>query len=459
MYSWAYFSSLNNGWYCKVCEEYSVTGDDYWKTKARKHDRHPTEFFTGHLMSGKHQEAVSRRQNTRNMLKKGNIVAQITTGSQNQQMETRLRNRRVIKKFIKTVYFMSRKKWAVKNNFADLVDFIRDLGDDDFKSHFNAMTKNATYMSHFTVDEFVKILSGYIETSFLRDLLSSGDFALLTDESTDEAGRAQLSIFVRYNDITTKAPSEKFVCLRKLGTSKTSAAIMSELEEMFMDKKIDKTMIRFSGLDGTNAMSGAQKGLQRRLQHVSPYALYLNCRNHRLALCLVHLLKQYKELEVLDVLLLSLWKIFKFSTVKQAVFENAQTLRDLPPLKILKACTTRWLTHGDTSVRVISRFKAVVESLDTIFIEKRDPEAKGIRDQLLSPNLIMMLLLLAEVLAPINLFCKFLQTRNLNYSLVMNRYQRVINKLEAIKYGLDDHNSVGTSLKYFKQVCSFIFLL
>ena len=66
---------------------------------------------------------------------------------------------------------MSRKKWAVKNNFADLVDFIRDLGDDDFKSHFNAMTKNATYMSHFTVDEFVKILSGYIETSFLRDLL------------------------------------------------------------------------------------------------------------------------------------------------------------------------------------------------------------------------------------------------------------------------------------------------
>ena len=43
------------------------------------------------------------------------------------------------------------------------------------------------------------------------------------------------------------------------------------------------------------------------------------------------------------------------------------------PLKILKACTTRWLTHGYTSVRVISRFKPLIAALDTIFMEKKDP--------------------------------------------------------------------------------------
>ena len=90
--------------------------------------------------------------------------------------------------------------------------------------------------------------------------LTAGEFSLLTDESTDEACRAQLSIFVRYVASLTNKPKEEFVCIRKLGTSKTSEALMNELEQMFIDKNIVKTLIRFSGLDGTNAMSGEKKG-------------------------------------------------------------------------------------------------------------------------------------------------------------------------------------------------------
>ena len=81
---------------------------------------------------------------------------------------------------------------------------------------------------------------------------------------------------------------------------------MDELEQMFIDKNINKTCIWFSGLDDTNVMSGEKKGMQRCIRHVSPYALYMNCRNHDLALCLVHLLKQYNEVESLDALLLSI---------------------------------------------------------------------------------------------------------------------------------------------------------
>ena len=45
------------------------------------------------------------------------------------------RNRRVVKKFIKTVYFMGRNKRAVKNKFEPLVNHMRDLGDEDLKKH------------------------------------------------------------------------------------------------------------------------------------------------------------------------------------------------------------------------------------------------------------------------------------------------------------------------------------
>ena len=106
------------------------------------------------------------------------------------------RNRRVVKKFIKTVYFMGRNKRAVKNKFEPLVNHMRDLGDEDLKKHTAVMAKNATYMSHFTVDEIVKVISDYIEAKFLRDLLTASDFSLLTDESTNEADKAQFFIFV-----------------------------------------------------------------------------------------------------------------------------------------------------------------------------------------------------------------------------------------------------------------------
>ena len=60
-----------------------------------------------------------------------------------------------------------------------------------------------------------------------------------------------------------------------------------------------------------------------------------------------------------------------------------------------------------------------------------------------------MMLLLAEVLVPVHLFCKFLQTRNLNYGLVMSKFKRLITKLERIEEELQNHVSVDTDLKHF----------
>ena len=103
----------------------------------------------------------------------------------------------------------------------------------------------------------------------------------------------------------------------------------------------------------------------------------------------------------------------------------------------------------------ITRFKPLVAALDAIYKDKEDLDAKCIRDILLTPDIILMLLLLAELLVPINNFCKFLQMRNLNYSLVMTKYQRVVSKLESIKTELPNHSSIDTNLKHFKFASIF----
>ena len=82
--------------------------------------------------------------------------------------------------------------------------------------------------------------------------------------------------------------------------------------------------MHFNGIDGTNTMSGERSRLQKRFRHEVPHTKYINCRNHKLALVFVHLLSNFKALQNVDSGLLSSWKMMKYSTVKNAVFGEAQ---------------------------------------------------------------------------------------------------------------------------------------
>ena len=149
--------------------------------------------------------------------------------------------------------------------------------------------------------------------------------------------------------------------------------------------------------------------------------------------------------------MLMLWKFFKVSTVRVAVFENAQEADNLSILKILKACITRWLTHGKTANRIILRFFQIIAAHDTLYSVRRDDDAKGVKDKLLNPSTILMLLLLAEALAPINVFCCYLQTRHLNYITALDKFRNCIRSLKDLKTKVQnfDVNNEKDGLNFF----------
>lgn len=126
--------------------------------------------------------------------------------------------------------------------------------------------------------------------------------------------------------------------------------------------------MRFNGFDGINTMSREISGLQRRFRHLVPHTKYVNCRNHRLALAFVHLLTKHKSLAATDAVILAVWKLMKYSSVKASVLGAAQEA--ISKLKLLKAAPTRWLSHGEASKRLVSRFIPLVDALDSIIAVK-----------------------------------------------------------------------------------------
>ena len=127
-YLFAFYSAAQKGWLCQMCSEYGK-GDDYCRNVGAKLHEHPTDTFECHIKSKKDQDSKKKKQEIKNLLSKGSIYQQIFQGEQYHSQNTKKRNRCVINKFIQTTYFVAQKKWAVRENFSDVIDFLRNLGD------------------------------------------------------------------------------------------------------------------------------------------------------------------------------------------------------------------------------------------------------------------------------------------------------------------------------------------
>ena len=92
-------------------------------------------------------------------------------------------------------YFFTKKNWAVRENFQEIINFYQELGDHEIKKHLNESSSRSHYMSTLTVDEFWKFINDHLEQELLNDIISAGNFSLLADETTDMADRAVLSVY------------------------------------------------------------------------------------------------------------------------------------------------------------------------------------------------------------------------------------------------------------------------
>ncbi|XP_033744317.1 E3 SUMO-protein ligase KIAA1586-like [Pecten maximus] len=425
-FSWLYHSSVTCGYMCKYCELFVFGAHSSCKpfvTKGVKLGTHPSRKLKKHDQSSEHKAAVQHYALSRSNV---NVYQQLKAQGEDQIQY----NREVVKKIFKCVDFLIRQKWAATENMAKVVKFVAGLGVKDLQQYLiQSSSHSVKYVSSSSVTQMITCISNLLERQILHDIHDK-EFSFLADESADLAHRSQLSIMARFAqaDQTVKTHFLGFVQLEK----GTAEAIMEAIQGFLIAKDIDIANIRFMGFDGCNTMSGIQKDLQRRIRHVSPFAVYINCRNHRLALCLVHLIKQFPLLQDVDSTLLSLWKMFEFSPQKTAVFKHVQAVYGKEPLAITRAATTRWLSHLQASARFVSRYTCILDTLDDIYAQKKEPEVYGIRLAVTDKKVVATILLLCDILKPVNVLSWYLQNENINFTPLPQHVKTTTDQLHAL---------------------------
>ena len=94
------------------------------------------------------------------------------------------------------------------------------------------------------------------------------------------------------------------------------------------------------------------------------------------ALSFTHLIPKYDDFVKFGSLLLNSYLLLKNSTVTSNIFKEIHNACGLKLLKLMKAVTTRWLSHRKAVQRVLHPYEALVASLDAIYLRKKEPTAR-----------------------------------------------------------------------------------
>lgn len=70
----------------------------------------------------------------------------------------------------------------------------------------------------------------------------------------------------------------------------------------------------------------------------------------------------------------------------------------------------RWLSHLRAVVRFVERYEVILDTMDTLITETKDPEIVGIRSKVTNTQYVFTILLLADILKPVNMLSLYLQS-------------------------------------------------
>ena len=254
-------------------------------------------------------------------------------------------------KMFKIIVFNVNKHWAHATNLEDNVRFIGEDLHEQVLSEYLKLSeshKNATYLSQNSVSLFITEISNWMKVETIKKRKEHENYTLLLNEVTDESNRFEFSLIARV--VESGEVHDLFLSLLELRRC-DAESIFKTVEAFLIRENLEITKVRLSGMDGCSTMAGICHGVQSYFEQCSGYLVYIHCRNHRFAFCFTHLVSKHDDFVKFDSLLLNLYLLWKNSSVKSNIFEEVQNAYGLKSLKLIKAMTIRWLSHGKAAER------------------------------------------------------------------------------------------------------------
>lgn len=390
-HSWLHFDAKCEKAFCFVCvkalkkklvsresnHDTALTSEGYtnWKKAAYK--------FRTHEGSSRHKEAVMKVISLKENEPVGSLVSKQAKLDQE-------KNCRALESIVTSVLFLARQGLAFRGSENDGGNFneLLRLRENDIPELKNFLQRKKSFTSSDIQNEILEIVSHDIIRDIVETIKKRKEFSLIVDETSDVAGKEQVSVNIRCVDHDTLNVDEFFVGLCET-PSMTGQSLFNLIQDVLTRLGLSFEYLRGQCYDGGSNMSGVKSGVKARILAEQPLALYIHCTAHALNLALQDSSKSVQLIRDCLQWVHDVGLMIKDSPKRCATFYQIAKDHDLVGSGPRPLCPTRWTVREASLKGVLDFYSAVIEFLETLSLEKSEcsSKARGLLDQLMKGSI------------------------------------------------------------------------
>jgi hypothetical protein len=408
---------------------------------------HPGRTLREHLNTKLHERSVSNENLITEAMRTGGIIGLMEKKSQSD----RELNRQYFAVLIKSLHYHV-NHYMAKSQLPDFINFLSNELNENVTTQFFAKHRSSSYGCYLSCESIEELLTAYsmyclqktnqslknaeVGTYFSDDSEAYNDSDEMISFMTwvdpkQVLGTIQPYMFINIRSVAPP-PGAEAVPGDQAQTHFGAKALYSAMKKLLNEADIKQELVKFICFDGTNTMSGERGGVQALWRKDFPATIYINCRNHRLALVFVHLKKKFPLISQFDQLLLDIYLAIDYSKVAKLMFKHIQAIVGENPLQIVKACLTRWLTHFRAADRVLEKYDNLLDVFDSCYLKTKDTKYQEVNQRLSDPENVCILVLMREVMRESNQLSMVLQCTTVQFSKVLEMVSLLKSHIEEL---------------------------
>ena len=214
---------------------------------------------------------------------------------------------------------------------------------------------------------------------------------------------------VRFWDDSKRKVVTRFLAMPVCNIATTDALFKSIEKELESHNIPWKNVVGYAS-DTASVMVGVRNSVLSRIKQKQPNVFSLGCMCHLAALCAAAALKKLPV--SVDNLLVDIFYHFKFSAKRWTEYSDiVSEFSEICPMRILKHCTTHWLSLERCIKRVIDQWPALFAYFDReVHACSNNDRVQRISKQLSDPTAKLICHFVSYALKPLNKFNIAFQT-------------------------------------------------
>lgn len=307
------------------------------------------------------------------------------------------------------------------------------------------------YLSPAIQNEIITALGEKVKLNILLEIRKAPFFSYISDSTQDISKIDQQSHIFRYVNIMYDkenkpvdiAIHESFIGFEVM-EGQTSSEMEQQLYNNFEKNKIDIKKLRGVGFDGAANMSGVYSGLQARIKHTQPLALYVHCAAHNLNLVINDSVKNINEIQNFYEKLECLYSYFANSIKRWAHLKSVSSVA----ISLKRLCTTRWSSRNDCLKALNLLYVDILKLLAYISLMGRNKDEKdkasGLQNYFQKFDVILIIVIETKILNSLQIVSLLLQKSDIDLLKAFELLQTALNKIKEMR---DNFNEVFEEAK------------